>query len=465
MKKERTVFVCNECGYESPRWLGKCPGCGTWNSLSEFNPSPKRRGIYDKLPTSQGGGLDRSKPISLAEHAEGIDEESRIVTGIGEFDRVLGGGIVPGSLVLMSGDPGIGKSTLLLQIAQEIGAQDDRVLYVSGEESVHQIGMRAKRLSIESANVMIMAETDVSTIQDQILSTCPKLVIIDSVQTMCDSEVESSPGSVSQVKEVSARFMQIAKGMSIPVILVGHVNKTGAIAGPRVLEHMVDTVVYFEGETYHAYRMIRSVKNRFGSTNEIGIFEMTEKGLEEVENPSEALLQERPNGVCGSSIVGSIEGSRPLMVEIQALVANSSFGNPRRTTTGIDYNRAAIITAVLDKKVGIHLADQDVYISVAGGLSLSEPAVDLGVAASIVSSFKDVPILQKTALFGEIGLTGELRAVGRAEMRISEAQRLGFERCVLPGFNLKSTDLRSKFHIDLIGANTVREALEAILDV
>jgi len=465
VKKETTAYVCNECGYESLKWLGKCPMCGTWNSFSEFNPSPKRRGIYDKLPKSQAMKLDDSKPVSLAERSEEFGEQIRITTGINEFDRVLGGGIVPGSLVLMSGDPGIGKSTLLLQIARTVAENGKKVLYVSGEESIYQIGMRAKRLLINNANVMIMSETDVGIIQNQILTIQPDLVVIDSIQTMCDPEVESSQGSVSQVREVSARFMQIAKGMSVSIVLVGHVNKTGAIAGPKVLEHMVDTVVYFEGETYHAYRMIRSVKNRFGSTNEIGIFEMTENGLVEVENPSETLLQEKRDKTCGSAIVCSIEGSRPLMVEIQALVANSSFGNPRRTTTGIDYSRAAIITAVLDKKVGIRLADQDVYISVAGGLSLCEPAVDLGVAAAIVSSFKDISILPKTVLFGEIGLTGELRAVGRVEMRIAEAQRLGFERCVIPAFNLKSMDLQSKFNINLIGANTVREALEAILDV
>ena len=460
MKKSKAIFLCNECGYESPGWLGKCPNCGSWNSLVEFFAPSDKKTSSGSIRNSSGG-----RPTPLTQRDIDMSKETRKSTGLSEFDRSLGGGIVEGSLVLLSGDPGIGKSTLLLQASHYVAKNHGKVLYATGEESKEQIGMRAKRLDIDNEDLLVLAETDVDSICSYAIEMKPVLVVIDSIQTMSTDGANTSPGSISQVKESAAKLMNLAKGENIPVFLVGHVNKSGAIAGPKILEHMVDTVVYFEGERNYSHRILRTIKNRFGSTNELGIFEMTESGLTEVKNPSEALLRERPFKTSGSAIIASMEGTRPILVEIQALVVKSTYATPRRMTTGCDYNRTSIITAVLDKRVGIHLLTDDVYISVAGGINLTEPACDLGIATSIVSSFKGVPVKDRTVVFGEIGLAGEIRAVGRAEQRIAEAERLGFTRCVLPTWNLKEKSVFGKYKIELIGVDTVRAALDEVLEI
>jgi DNA repair protein RadA/Sms len=462
-RKERALFVCGECGHESFKWMGKCPVCGGWNTMAEVsNPAGagSRTGVGRGAAGRRGDGHLGADPVPIPD----VDEagEQRVPTGIGEFDRVLGGGIVPGSVVLISGDPGIGKSTLLLQVSDRVARAGERVLYITGEESVRQIGLRARRLGIRTGSLLVMADTNIVAVDEQIRRIKPGLAVVDSVQTMADPELDSSPGSVAQVREVTGRLVRAAKEEGVPVFVVGHVTKSGAIAGPRVLEHMVDTVVYFEGETHHAHRLVRAVKNRFGSTDEVGIFQMRDGGLFEVENPSEVLLAERPGGEAGSAVVASVEGTRPLLVEVQALVARSSSGTPRRTTTGVDYNRAAIIVAVLDRRVGLSIGFYDIYVSVAGGVSLSEPAADLGIATAIASSFRGVPTRRATAVFGEIGLAGELRAVNRAELRIAEAARLGFTRCVIPSHNLRSLerDQRRELGIEVVGVGTLRRALE-----
>lgn len=455
MVKVKTKFFCTECGYESPKWYGKCPGCGSWNSMVEET---------EKVVKTQGmsSGLfhTKEKPLPIINIESG--KEPRIVTGIGELNRVLGGGVVPGSLVLVGGDPGIGKSTLLLQTSHEMAKAGLKVLYISGEESIRQTKLRAERLGALAEELYVLCESDMDSIEAAIDDLQPNFLVIDSIQTVYLPEVTSAPGSVSQVRECTARFMRIAKGRGIATVLVGHVTKEGAIAGPRLLEHMVDCVLYFEGERHHSYRLLRAVKNRFGSTNEIGIFEMNESGLTEVINPSELFLSERPLGVAGSTVVASMEGTRPMLVELQALIASTHFPSPRRMATGVDHHRMGLIIAVLEKRMGMFLQNQDAYVNLAGGVKLDEPAVDLAIAVSIASSFRDVPTKPDDVIFGEVGLTGEVRAVSRAEQRVREAAKLGFKRVILPEKSMKGW--QSPAGIQLIGVNTVADALAVALD-
>lgn len=445
-------FVCQECGYESAKWMGKCPGCNTWNTMVEEVEVSSSRNRH----TIGGGTRTVSKPEKIT--AIEIKKEPRITTKMQELDRVLGGGIVPGSLVLIGGDPGIGKSTLLLQVSAQLAEKQHPVLYISGEESSRQTKMRADRLRIQSDLLYVLAETNLHDIENQIQEIKPSFVVIDSIQTIYREEVTSAPGSVSQVRECTAELMKIAKTQGIAIFIVGHVTKEGAIAGPRLLEHMVDTVLYFEGERHHTYRIVRSVKNRFGSTNEMGIFEMKEEGLREVMNPSEMFLEERSQGSAGSTVVASMEGTRPVLVEIQALIAPSSFGNPRRMATGVDHNRVSLLMAVLEKRVGMMLQNQDAYVKVAGGMKLDEPAIDLAIAVSIASSFRDHPTRPDDIFIGEVGLTGEVRRVSRIEQRVQEAAKLGFKRVICSEKNLSGWSAPSS--IEVIGVNTVQEALE-----
>ncbi|WP_018888194.1 DNA repair protein RadA [Paenibacillus massiliensis] len=457
MAKVKTKFYCTECGYESPKWYGKCPGCQAWNSMVEATETVvKTAGMSSSLFHNQ----TQEKPLSITEVESG--KEPRVLTGIGELNRVLGGGLVPGSLVLVGGDPGIGKSTLLLQASNELARSGLRVLYVSGEESVRQTKLRADRLGVLSPELYVLCETNLETIEAAVDQMKPQFLVIDSIQTVYLPDVTSAPGSVSQVRECTARFMRIAKGLGIATVLVGHVTKEGAIAGPRLLEHMVDCVLYFEGERHHTYRLLRAVKNRFGSTNEMGIFEMGEGGLREVENPSELFLSERPLGVAGSTVVASMEGTRPVLVELQALIASTHFPSPRRMGTGIDHHRLSLIIAVLEKRMGMFLQNQDAYLNVAGGVKLDEPAVDLAIAVSIASSFRDVPTKPYDVIFGEVGLTGEVRAVSRAEQRVREAHKLGFKRVILPEKSLKGWTPPK--NLEIIGVGTVSEALAAALN-
>ncbi|AIQ61184.1 DNA repair protein RadA [Paenibacillus borealis] len=455
MAKPKTKFFCTECGYESPKWFGKCPGCQEWNSMVEETESVvKTQGMNAPIFQSK----EKAQSIINIES----DKEPRILTGIGELNRVLGGGIVPGSLVLVGGDPGIGKSTLLLQTSHALTTQGLRVLYISGEESVRQTKLRADRLGALSAELYVLCETNMESIEEAIEQIKPQFLVIDSIQTVFMPEVTSAPGSVTQVRECTTRFMRIAKIRGIATVLVGHVTKEGAIAGPRMLEHMVDCVLYFEGERHHTYRLLRAVKNRFGSTNEIGIFEMGEVGLTEVENPSELFLSERPLGVAGSAVVASMEGTRPVLVELQALVAATHFPSPRRMCTGMDHQRMALIIAVLEKRMGMFLQNQDAYLNVAGGVKLDEPAVDLAVAISIASSFRDIPTKPYDVFFGEVGLTGEVRGVSRAEMRVKEAAKLGFRRVIMPEKSMKGW--KHPKDIQIIGVSTVADALAVALD-
>ena len=455
MAKLKRVFVCQECGYESVRWMGKCPSCNEWNTMVEEieQPADKR---------SQGlaqGAAGLSRPVSLEEVS--LLEEHRESTGLEELDRVLGGGVVKGSLILIGGDPGIGKSTLILQICESLGKGGDTILYASGEESARQIKMRANRLGVSSKSLRLVAETNIDVILAHVENEKPRFLMIDSIQTMYNPALSSAPGSVSQVREVTATLMGLAKKSDMTVFVVGHVTKEGAIAGPRVLEHMVDTVLYFEGDRHHTYRILRGVKNRFGSTNERGIFEMGEKGLVEIMNPSEHLLSERTQGMSGSAVLCSMEGTRPMLVEIQALISTTAFGMPRRMSTGIDYNRVVLLLAVLEKKVGMRLYDQDAYINVAGGIKIDEPAADLAVVCSIASSFRNVPIDHHLCIMGEVGLTGEVRGISQVEKRILECRKLGFTTCLIPRANLKGLD-RIK-DIDIIGVDTVAQALSIVL--
>lgn len=455
MAKLKVKFMCSECGYESPKWYGKCPGCGTWNSMNEETEKViKTKGF------SQGISKSKEKPLSIINIESG--KEPRIQTGIGELNRVLGGGVVPGSLILVGGDPGIGKSTLLLQTSHEMAATGRKVLYISGEESARQTKLRAERLGALSPELYVLCESSMDEIEEAIDHLQPDFLVIDSIQTVYISEVASAPGSVSQVRECTARFMRIAKGQGIATVLVGHVTKEGAIAGPRLLEHMVDCVLYFEGERHHSYRLLRAVKNRFGSTNEMGIFEMNEGGLVEVPNPSQLFLSERPLGVAGSTVVASMEGTRPMLVELQALIASTHFPSPRRMATGVDHHRMGLIIAVLEKRMGMFLQNQDAYVNLAGGVKLDEPAVDLAIAVSIASSFRDIPTKPYDVIFGEVGLTGEVRAVARAEQRVREAAKLGFKRVILPEKSLKGW--QGPKDIKLIGINTVADALAVALD-
>ncbi|RFU68658.1 DNA repair protein RadA [Peribacillus saganii] len=460
MVKKKTSFVCQSCGYESAKWMGKCPGCGEWNKMVEEVEIVKsaRRGAFTHSDAASGTSVrQKAEPITKVK----ASQEPRIKTDLRELNRALGGGIVPGSLVLIGGDPGIGKSTLLLQVSSQLAGKEQKVLYISGEESVKQTKLRADRLGVASDLLYVFSETDMDFIQQGIDEVQPDLVIIDSIQTVFQSEVTSAPGSVSQVRECTATLMRIAKTRGIAIFIVGHVTKEGAIAGPRLLEHMVDTVLYFEGERHHTYRILRAVKNRFGSTNEMGIFEMKEGGLEEVENPSEIFLEERSQGAAGSTVVASMEGTRPVLVEIQALISPTSFGNPRRMATGIDHNRVPLLMAVLEKRVGLLLQNQDAYLKVAGGVKLDEPAIDLAVAVSIASSFRDKPTRQTDCIIGEVGLTGEVRRVSRIEQRVQEAVKLGFERVILPANNLGGWTAPKG--VEIIGVSTVSEALRHAL--
>ena len=456
MAKAKIVFVCQSCGQESPKWLGRCPGCGEWNSFVEEKEAPA-------AAVQQGRPATGEMPRSLMDVEAGDAE--RIPTGLPEVDRVLGGGLVPGSLVLVGGDPGIGKSTLLLQLSQAIAAKQGTVLYVSGEESARQIRLRGDRLGASAKPLLVLAETDLEAIEAHILNARPVLAVIDSIQTVYHPDLASAPGSVGQVREGAARLLRLAKATGTAVVLVGHVTKESAIAGPRILEHLVDAVLYFEGERHQSYRVLRAVKNRFGSTNELGIFEMREQGLVEVPNPSQAFLAERPTGVAGSVVVSSLEGTRPILVEVQALVTPTVFGMPRRTATGIDYNRVLLLLAVLEKRCGLQLGSQDAYLKVAGGARVDEPALDLGIAVALASSFKEVPTDPSTVVLGEVGLAGEVRAVGQLERRLAEAARLGFTRCVAPKGSLAAWKRAGGKSLDIhvIGVATVEEGLEAAL--
>jgi DNA repair protein RadA/Sms len=454
MAKKKTKFMCQECGYETPKWLGKCPGCGAWNSfVEEFVITGKAQSR--SFASSSGP----NKPSSISEVARG--QEPRIPTNMAEFNRVLGGGVVPGSLILIGGDPGIGKSTLLLQTSSGLARTGQKVLYVTGEESLKQIKLRADRFDINDEDLHVYAETNLDLIEQAIDNTKPSIVILDSIQTVFKEEVTSAPGSVSQVRECTGQMMRIAKSKGVAIFIVGHVTKEGAIAGPRMLEHMVDAVLYFEGERHHSYRILRGVKNRFGSTNEIGIFEMKEKGLEEVANPSEIFLEDRSQGVAGSTVVASMEGTRTVLVEIQALVSPTSFGNPRRMATGLDHNRVSLLMAVLDKRIGMLLQNQDAYLKVTGGVKLDEPAIDLAVAVSIASSFRDEETKPTDVIIGEVGLTGEVRRVSRIDQRVNECVKLGFKRAIIPKKNIGGWTIPSG--IEVIGVNTVQEALEYAL--
>jgi len=446
----RTVFVCQQCGYKSPKWVGRCPECGEWNTMVETVEVREARPLVSLLPTAQPEPLPKISP-------GGFD---RIPVPMEEFNRVLGGGIVPGSVVLIGGDPGIGKSTLLLQISALLARQIGPVLYVSGEESPQQIKMRAERLGISEEQLYVLAETNLNQILNHIEHLNPKMVIVDSIQSVYLEELTSSAGSIGQVRECAAALLRSAKASHIPIFLVGHVTKAGAIAGPRVLEHIVDTVLYLEGERFHSYRLLRSVKNRFGSTNEVGVFEMGHEGLMEVANPSEAFLSERLPAVAGSAIAVTMEGTRPLLVEIQALTSTTSFGHPRRTANGIDFNRLLLLVAVLSKRVGMRLFDQDVYVNVVGGLRIREPAADLSVALAIASSLRDVPVAPDMAIVGEVGLSGELRAIGQVEKRLNEAAKLGFKRCLLPRSVRR---VGAPDGIEVIRARSLREAMEVAL--
>lgn len=452
-KGKTSVYFCQNCGYESSKWMGQCPGCKEWNTFVEE--------LVDKKSISSSGRIDsakRAEPIPLS--AIDTTEEARMSTGMKELDRVLGGGIVKGALMLVGGDPGIGKSTLLLQVCRNLAQASAYVLYISGEESLRQIKMRAERIGSFPDNLELLSETNLDLIREVIERKKPQVVVIDSIQTMYREEVGSAPGSVSQVRESTAVLMQIAKGLGISIFVVGHVTREGTVAGPRTLEHMVDTVLYFEGENHESYRILRGVKNRFGSTNEIGMFEMRTEGLVEVENPSEFMLSGKPEGESGSVVVCSMEGTRPILLEIQALVCHSFFNNPRRTSTGIDFNRLNLLMAVLEKRLGLSLSDCDAYVNIAGGIRITEPAVDLGVVLAIISCKKDIVIDDHTICFGEVGLSGEVRAVNMAEQRVLEARKLGFHRCILPQVcveNLKRVD-----GIELIGVRNVSEAMYAI---
>lgn len=453
--KSKKIYVCSECGYETAKWLGKCPECGQWSTLNE-----ETRNISNAVSNT---GLKPNKSIkSYLLTQIKPDAELRYTTGLGEFDRVLGGGIVKGSLVLVSGDPGIGKSTILLQVCQHLGSYL-KILYVSGEESYNQLKLRADRLKVNSENLSILCETDIQAICDLILADKPDIVIVDSVQTMNVADVSSSPGSITQVRESTNLLMRTAKSLDIPVIIVGHVNKDGNIAGPKVLEHIVDAVLYFEGERNLSFRILRAVKNRYGSTNEIGVFEMTDKGLTEVKNPSEMLISGRPKNTSGSCVACVIEGSRPILAEVQGLVTPTGFGNPRRMSNGFDYNRMAMLLAVLEKRGGYFFSNMDAYINIAGGMRLDEPALDLTIAMALVSSLKDYAIKDDVIAFGEIGLAGEIRAVSQCEMRIKEAARLGFKRCIVPIHNKRSLPVDLKNDIEIIGVRTIRQAFEALI--
>ncbi len=455
MAKTKQVYYCTQCGYESSKWMGQCPSCGEWNTFEE--------GIVSAKTAKQArSSQERNRPISMEDVT--TLSQKRISTHIGELDRVLGSGIVEGSLILVGGDPGIGKSTLLLQICRNLSADHMKLLYVSGEESLQQIKMRSDRIGKFESSMLLLCETSIDVIEQAIAESKPQMVVIDSIQTMVADEVTSAAGSVSQVREVTARMMKIAKQQGITIWIVGHVTKEGVVAGPRTLEHMVDTVLYFEGDRHAVYRILRGVKNRFGSTDEIGVFEMQPEGLREVTNPSEVMLSGRPMNASGSVVVCSMEGTRPILIEIQALVSQTSFNLPRRTTVGLDYNRVNLLMAVLEKRAGLSLGGCDAYVNVAGGLKLAEPAIDLGIVMAIASSYKNRYIDRETIIFGEVGLTGEIRAVSMPLPRVKEAQKLGFKTCILPQTNLEQVEKMAQdlTGIRLVGVSNVAQALDLV---
>lgn len=449
MSKEKTVFVCSSCGYESSKWLGKCPGCNSWNTF------------YEEKVSTNITGAKKEKTLKEPQILTDVvgKNESRTDTGIAEVNRVLGGGLVNGSLVLLGGEPGIGKSTLILELCDKITG-NGKVLYVSGEESAEQVKIRADRLGIDNKNILFLAETDIDLIEDSILKINPKLVVIDSIQTMYSDDITSAAGTVSQVREITARIMRLSKGHGITTIIIGHVTKEGNIAGPRVLEHMVDTVLYLEGERYFSYRILRSVKNRFGSTNEVGMFEMQNEGMVEIKNPSSVLISDRNDNPAGSIVVASMEGTRPLLIELQALTTPSVYGLPRRAANGLDYNRLTMLIAVVEKKAHFPLGSQDVYLNVVSGIRLIEPATDLATILVIASSFKNISIEKDLVAIGEVGLTGEVRPVNLIDKRIKEAEKLGFKKCIIPERNKKL--LKESYKIDIIGVNNINEALKKI---
>lgn len=452
-KAKKTVFFCQQCGYESVKWMGQCPGCREWNTFVE-EPAEEKRSTHSSI--SRVGQTTEPLPLSKIE----MTDQERFTTGIGELDRVLGGGIVPASLVLVGGDPGIGKSTLLLQVCRNLAESHHSVLYISGEESMQQIKIRAERIGSFTDDLELFCETDLSDIASVLRKKKPRVVVIDSIQTMYSEDVNSAPGSVSQVRQATSLLLQLAKSLGITIFIVGHVTKEGVVAGPRVLEHMVDTVLYFEGDRHAAYRILRGVKNRFGSTNEIGVFEMQQAGLVEVKNPSEYMLNGRPEGASGSIVTCSIEGTRPILLEIQALVCKTGFGLPRRTAAGADLNRVNLLMAVLEKRIGMQLSDCDAYVNIAGGIRMNEPAIDLGIVLAIMSSKLDLIIDDRTICFGEVGLSGEVRGVSMAEQRVAEAAKLGFETCILPKVCLDAVGKVKG--IRLVGVQNVQEALQAI---
>ena len=449
-KGKKIVYFCQNCGNEESKWLGQCPSCKEWNTFVEEKV----------IATSKAAAVSSNREVHIVSLSEvSADDHVRIQVGIKELDRVLGGGIVPGSLVLVGGDPGIGKSTLLLQVCQRL-SKERSVLYISGEESLSQIKLRANRMGEFCENLKLLCETNLDTIRTVIENKKPELVVIDSIQTMYSEEVASAPGSVSQVRESTNVFMQLAKGLGITIFIVGHVTKEGTVAGPRVLEHMVDTVLYFEGDRHASYRILRGVKNRFGSTNEIGVFEMRQDGLAEVENPSEYMLSGKPENASGSVVACSIEGTRPMLIEIQALVCETNFGMPRRTATGTDYNRVNLLMAVLEKRIGLHLSNCDAYVNIAGGIRMNEPAIDLGIVMAIISSYKNRPLDEKMIVFGEVGLSGEVRAVSMPQQRVQEAKKLGFETCVLPAVSLEQ--VKEIQGIKMIGVKNISDAMNVI---
>lgn len=460
MAKKSTIFFCQSCGYESVKWMGQCPSCHEWNTMVEETVVTGKTGASGKKAAGMAAAarVRQAEPVKLA----GIrtTEEIRTHTGMKELDRVLGGGIVGGSLVLVGGDPGIGKSTLLLQVCKNLTEQKKKVLYISGEESLQQIKLRAKRIGNFGEDMLLLCETNLDIIRGVIEKIKPEIVVIDSIQTMYQEDVSSAPGSVSQVREATSAFMQIAKGMGISIFIVGHVTKEGVVAGPRVLEHMVDTVLYFEGDRHAAYRILRGVKNRFGSTNEIGVFEMQQTGLAEVENPSEFMLSGKPEGASGSIVACSMEGTRPILLEVQALVCKSNLAIPRRTAAGTDYNRVNLLMAVLEKRLGMHLSACDAYVNIAGGIKMNEPALDLAIVLALISSYRDLAINEKTIAFGEVGLSGEIRAVSMAEQRVAEAKKLGFDTVILPRVCMKSVEKIGG--IRLLPAGNLREALKCL---
>ena len=457
MAKVKSKYVCQNCGYENPKWLGKCPECLQWNTFVEEieeKMTPRQESLVKQASRST------SRPVSINSIAP--KREERFSTSIPELDRVLGGGVIPGSLVLVGGDPGIGKSTLLLQVSNNVAETGKKVLYISGEESENQIKMRAKRLKISSDNLYIYTENNLAAIELQIAEVEPDMVIVDSIQTMISPEINSAPGTISQIKEGTSKFMKISKSKSISTFIVGHVTKEGALAGPKLLEHMVDTVLYFEGESYNTYRPLRAVKNRFGSTNELGVFEMKSDGLVELENPSKVLIAEKPNDVSGSVIVSTVEGTRSMLLELQALVAPTNFGYPRRTTTGVDNNRVALILAVLEKVIGMQVQSQDVFVNIIGGLRINEPSMDLGIALAIASSFRNIPVDASVVVTGEIGLTGELRTVSFIEKRIMECEKLGFKKMVIPKGNYLE-EFKKDYRIELVPVYNLRQAIREVL--